>query len=291
MGQGLYTLLTQIVRTELDVEHVVFHAIDTLIGSAGSTSASRQTMMTGGAVHMACGLVRAELQARAAARGLLVDDYASLLDEPVTQTAVFHHRVTDPFDAQGQGDIHVAFAFAAQRAVVEVDEDLGLVRVVQIATAVDVGRVMNPQMLEGQIEGGTAQGLGFALMEGIEVRDGIVANASFTDYLIPTILDVPAMVSVFVEVPEPGFAYGAKGVGESATVVAAAAVTAALRDATGRELNRIPVRPDDLVGLSAPVTSAAAAPVPVVPGQMSVPEYEGLASAQHTLAAEARQQR
>ncbi len=288
MGQGLYTLLTQIVRTELDVEHVVLHPADTAVGSAGSTSASRQTMMTGGAVQMACGLVRDELAARAEARGVTDDDVSALLDEPVSRTAVFHHRVTDPFDADGQGDIHVAFAFAAQRVVAEVDEELGLVRLVQVATAVDVGRAMNPASVEGQIDGGAAQGLGLALMEAVQLRDGVIANPSFTDYLIPTILDVPPMVSALVEEPEPGFAYGAKGIGESATVVASAAVAAALRDATGRELNRIPVTPDDLVGLSGPVTSGGRALVPPVRGQMPVPEYAGQASAQHTLAAESR---
>ncbi len=287
MGQGLNTLLTQIVRTELGVAHVVLHPADSAVGSAGSTSASRQTMMTGSAVHEVCRLVRDELAARAAARGVGVDDIDALLDEPVSEVAVFHHRVTDPFDDDGHGDIHVAFAFAAQRVVAEVDEELGLVRVVQVATAVDVGHTMNPASLEGQIEGGTAQGLGLALMEGIQTRDGVIANPSFTDYLIPTILDVPPMVSVAVEEPEPGFAYGAKGIGESATVVASAAVVAALRDATGRELNRVPVTPDDLVGLSGPATSHGRAPVPAVPGQLPVPEYAGQASAQHSLAAEA----
>ena len=113
---------------------------------------------------------------------------------------------------------------------------------------------MNPQSVFGQIEGGTAQGLGLALMEEIQVKDGKVKNASFTDYLIPTILDMPPVVSELIEEPEPGVPFGAKGVGEPSTIVAPAAIAAALRDATGRGLNKIPVKPDDLVGLSGPVS-------------------------------------
>ena len=93
----------------------------------------------------------------------------------------------------GQGNVHLQFAFAAHRAVVEVDAELGLVRVVEVATAQDVGKAMNPQALEGQIEGGIAQGLGLALLEEIQIKEGKIQNASFTDYLIPTILDMPAV--------------------------------------------------------------------------------------------------
>jgi CO/xanthine dehydrogenase Mo-binding subunit len=103
--------------------------------------------------------------------------------------------------------------------------------------------------VRGQIEGGSAQGLGLALMEEIELKDGKIRNASFTDYLLPTILDMPPVVSDLVEEPEPGLPYGAKGVGEPSTVVVPAAIVAALRAATGRELPRAPVKPDDLVGL------------------------------------------
>ena len=135
------------------------------------------------------------------------------------------------------------------RAVVEVDVDLGLTRCLWIGTAQDVGRAINPQAVEGQIEGGTAQGLGLALMEEIQTRDGVITNASFTDYLIPTALDMPPVVSELVEDPEPDAPYGAKGVGEPPTVVSTAAVVAGVRAATGRELARAPVRPDDIVGL------------------------------------------
>jgi CO/xanthine dehydrogenase Mo-binding subunit len=135
------------------------------------------------------------------------------------------------------------------KVVAEVDVDLGLTRVVWIGTAQDVGRAINPQAVEGQIEGGTAQGLGLALMEEILTRDGEILNPNFTDYLIPTALDMPPVESVLVEEAEPDAPYGAKGVGEPPTVVSTAAIVAALRDATGRPLTRAPVRPDDIVGL------------------------------------------
>jgi CO/xanthine dehydrogenase Mo-binding subunit len=205
------------------------------------------------------------------------------LDEPLDATRVYHHRSTTPLDGAGRGDPHVAFAFAAQRAVVDVDTELGLVRVVQIATAQDVGRALNPQSVFGQIEGGTAQGLGLALMEEVRLEEGIIKNASFTDYLIPTILDMPPVHAALVEEPEPGVPFGAKGVGEPSTVVSTAAIVAALRHATGRELNRAPVRPDDLIGLAPPVTTSGPPPSPEVPGPAPIPKYYGLEAGQQEL--------
>jgi xanthine dehydrogenase D subunit len=303
MGQGLYTLLAQIVRTELDVERVVMHQSDTLVGNAGSTSASRQSMMAGGAVQMACAAARSEVLKRAEASrspgaggtelslsggwvrsdGRSVAKLADLLGTPVSCEVVYHHRPTGRFDENGQGDIHVCFAFAAERAVVEVDEELGLVRVVQVAAALDAGKVLNPLGLAGQVEGGTAQGLGLALMEEVQLNEGVIANASFTDYLIPTILDMPPVVFSVIEDPEPGTPYGLKGIGESPTVVATAAVVAAIRDATGKELNRAPVLPDDLVGLRLPAQGGPPAPVPDVPGQEAVPYYFAMSAGQQKL--------
>ncbi len=295
VGQGLHTVLAQIARTELGVEDVVVVQPDTRVGSAGSTSASRQTVMAGGAVAAACATIRERLLERGAARaaetgtrwegGLRlaegrvlageapVGEIAEFLDPPLEAREVFRHRQTTPLDEHGQGDPHVMFAFGAQRAVVEVDEDLGLARVVQLAAVQDVGRAMNPRGVEGQIEGGSAQGLGLALFEEVRLREGRIENASFTDYLVPTILDMPPVVSDVVEEPEPGAPFGAKGVGEGATIVATAAIVAALRNATGRELNRVPVTPDDLVGLVPPRTTGGPPPVPDVPGPRPVYEY------------------
>ena len=239
VGQGLVTVQEQIARTELGVERVVVLPADTNVGTAGSSSASRQTMMTGGAVKAACEAVREELESAAGGK----------LDEPIEATREYHHRETFPLDEDGQGDAHVTFAFAAHRAVVDVDTELGLVRVVEIATAQDVGKAINPQAVEGQIEGGIAQGLGLALMEEIQVVDGEVRNASFTDYLIPTVLDMPPVKLDVLELGDPEAPYGLRGVGEPPTISSTPAIVSALRNATGAALTRVPVRPDDIVGL------------------------------------------
>jgi CO/xanthine dehydrogenase Mo-binding subunit len=249
VGQGLITVQVQIARTELGVERVDVLPADTSVGSAGSTSASRQTYVTGGAVKAACEAVREQL----AELGADLDDHAALAEllreRPVEATIEWHHRPTEPLDENGQGDAHLQFAFSAHRAVVDVDTELGLVRVVELATAQEVGRAMNPQALEGQIEGGSAQGLGLALMEEIVVRDGEVMNASFTDYLIPTTLDMPRVLIDVLEHADPSAPYGLKGVGEPPNISTPPAVVAAVRAATGVELARIPVRPEHIVAL------------------------------------------
>ena len=170
--------------------------------------------------------------------------------EPVEETVTHRHVETFPLDEDGQGDADVTYAFSAHRAVVDVDVELGLVRVVELATAQDVGKALNPQAVEGQIEGGTAQGLGLALLEEIQIRDGRVLNASFTDYLLPTILDMPPVKMEILELGDPGAPYGLRGVGEPPNISTPPAVVAALRAATGKELSRMPVRPERLVGLA-----------------------------------------
>jgi CO/xanthine dehydrogenase Mo-binding subunit len=240
VGQGVAGVILQVARTELGTDDVELAPGTTAtVDSAGSASASRMTWMACGAVRDAC---RAALEERERRGGGEVD-----------VERIYRHPRTSPLDpetGQTTGErSHVAYACAAMRVVAEVDVELGLTRVVWIGTAQDIGRAINPQAVEGQIEGGTAQGLGLALMEEIQTRDGLITNASFTDYLIPTTLDMPPVVSELVEEPEPDAPYGAKGVGEPPTVVSTAAVVAALRAATGRELTRVPVRPDDIVGL------------------------------------------
>jgi CO/xanthine dehydrogenase Mo-binding subunit len=170
------------------------------------------------------------------------------------ETREFHHQPTEELDENGQGDCHTAFAFVAHRAVVDVDVELGLVKVVQVATAQDVGRALNPLSVAGQVEGGISQGLGLAVMEEIVQIDGRIRNASFTDYLLPTMLDMPPVVMSLIEEPEPLAPLGAKGVGEPPCISSTPAIVAAIRDAlrqAGREhrIARVPVRPRDIVGV------------------------------------------
>jgi CO/xanthine dehydrogenase Mo-binding subunit len=271
VGQGLVTIQAQIARTELGVDDVVVRTADTNVGSAGSSSASRQTYVTGAAVKEASAAVRARVLELAGAElgphrvgagarledGAVVDaggrrvvELATLLgDAELEEVREFHHRATQPLDPEtGQGDAHLQLAFAAHRAVVDVDVELGLVRVVELATAQDVGKAINPQAVEGQLEGGAAQGLGLAVMEEIQVKDGVVRNPSFTDYLIPTILDMPPVRMEVLELGDPLAPYGLKGVGEPPTISSGPAITAAIREASGRPITRIPVRPQDITG-------------------------------------------
>jgi len=261
VGQGLVTVCQQIARTVLGIEQVVFVADDTSeIGSAGSTSASRQTQMTGGAVHQAA----VELRSR------LLDEYGgddldgegvwsgdelvvSLADVcaagPVEQHVRFRHPETFPTDENGQGAPHAGFAVSAHRAVVDVDPDLGLVRVVRVDTAQDVGRILNPIAARGQVEGGILQGVGLAVLEGLVLDQGRILNNSFTDYLLATTLDAPDVEMRFLEEPDHWGPFGAKGIGEPPTISSTPAVVAAIRDAIGHHLYRVPVLPQDIVGL------------------------------------------
>jgi xanthine dehydrogenase D subunit len=272
VGQGFVTIASQIARTVLGCDAVVEPANTVGIDSAGSSSASRQTWMSGGAVLQAArqvaDQVRTALEER---RGLAPEsltltgdgrivadaaDGAGAVDMTVAEaagdhvfesTAVHRHRRTYPLGARGQGDADVSFVFAAHRAVVDVDTDLGLVRVVQVTTGQDVGRMLHPTQVIGQIEGGIAQGVGLAVMEEIVVEDGLVRNPSFTDYLIPTVADTPEVLATCIEEPEPEAPFGAKGAGEPPTISSTAAIVAAIRAATGVDVTRVPVRPWDLV--------------------------------------------
>jgi xanthine dehydrogenase D subunit len=272
VGQGFVTIAPQIARTILGVDDVELDRIDTQVGSAGSTSASRQTWMSGGAVDAACRLVRERMfehvaahhdldPIRLAVEGNDIVDTVSGWRLSVAEatagvefdeTVEYRHPPTEELDENGQGNCHTAFAFVAHRAVVDVDPELGLVKVVQIATAQDVGRALNPLSVLGQIEGGIAQGLGLAVMEEIIQIDGVIRNGNFTDYLLPTFLDMPEVVVTLIEEPDPHAPLGAKGVGEPPCISSTPAIVNAIRDALrqvdgiGRSLDRVPVRPSDI---------------------------------------------
>ncbi|MFE0422613.1 xanthine dehydrogenase family protein molybdopterin-binding subunit, partial [Streptomyces sp. NPDC058953] len=245
VGQGGITVHAQIARTELGVAQVTISPADTRVGSAGSTSASRQTYVTGGAVKHACETVRERVLDLGRRRlgsyhpawahaellleggkvvtdaGEVLADLADVLEDEIVEVEQeWRHRPTQAFDlVTGQGDGHVQYSFAAHRAVVEVDTELGLVKVVELACAQDVGKALNPLSVVGQIQGGSTQGLGVAVMEEILV-DPVTAkvrNPSFTDYLIPTILDTPTMPVDVLELSDTHSPYWPRGVGDSPT--------------------------------------------------------------------------
>lgn len=245
VGQGLVTICQQIARTVLGIEHVAWVAGDTSqIGSAGSTSASRQTQMTGGAVYEASVQLKERITEQFG-EGATLEEITA--DGPIEQWVRYRHPPTEEPDEFGQGNPHAGFVVAAHRAVVDVDPELGLVRVVRVDTVQDVGKALNPQAIVGQLEGGIVQGVGFAIMEELILEDGVILNPTFTDYLIPTLLDTPDVQYRLIEEPAHWGPFGAKGIGESPTISSTPAVVAAIRAATGKPLTRVPVRPQDIV--------------------------------------------
>jgi CO/xanthine dehydrogenase Mo-binding subunit/aerobic-type carbon monoxide dehydrogenase small subunit (CoxS/CutS family) len=264
IGQGSNTIITQICADALGAPVERFDLIsgDTSITpDCGKTSASRQTVVTGKAAHMAgvelrgaiaslagCGncasisfrdgsitVTEAEKQNVIQLGRLARDEYGYVL----TREATFDPP-TRPLDEDGQGIPYAVYGFGAHMAEVAVDMGLGTVRVLKITAAHDVGRAINPTLIEGQIEGGAAQGLGHALME--EFFPGKGENLH--DYLIPSAGDMPPVESILIEDPSPVGPLGAKGIGEQAVIPTAPAILNAIHDATGVRIRRIPATPD-----------------------------------------------
>ena len=264
IGQGSNTIITQICADALGAPVERFDLIsgDTSITpDCGKTSASRQTLVTGKAAQMAgvelrgaiaslvgygnCASIsfrdgtitvtEAEKQSVIQLGRLARDEYGYVL----TREATFDPP-TSPLDENGQGIPYAVYGFGAHMAEVAVDMGLGTVRVLKITAAHDVGRAINPTLIEGQIEGGAAQGLGHALME--EFFPGKGENLH--DYLIPSAGDMPPVESILIEDPSPVGPFGAKGIGEQAVIPTAPAILNAIHDATGVRIRRIPATPD-----------------------------------------------
>ncbi len=264
MGQGPNTVMAQICADALGVPVESFQVVmgDTaLTADAGKSSASRQTFVSGKAAELAGLDLRAQILRRSNASdearieigggGIVVRDQGrgtriDLSDLPMngqgdvlTGEGRFDPPTT-PLDANGQGAPYATYAFAAQMAEVEVDCELGTVKVRRMVAAHDVGKAINPTLVEGQIHGGIAQGLGMALME--EYLPGKTENLH--DYLIPTVGDVPPIETILIEDPEPLGPHGAKGIGEPALVPTAPAILGAIHHATGVRLRQLPATPD-----------------------------------------------
>jgi aldehyde oxidoreductase len=264
IGQGSNTVLVQIAADALGVP---VGRVDLVAGDtdrtrdAGKTSASRQTFVSGNAARAAGAALRGEILRRCnagpdaaitldAGRVAIRDganaavlDLATLAADAegiVLMGAGKFDPPTTALDADGQGVPYASYAFAAQAALVEVDRALGTVRVLRIVAAHDVGRAVNPTLVEGQIHGGIAQGLGMALME--EYVPGRTDNLH--DYLIPTIGDIPPIETLLIERPDPLGPYGAKGVGEPALIATAPAILNAIAHATGVRITHVPATPD-----------------------------------------------
>jgi len=263
IGQGSNTIVTQICADAMGVPIERFDLVsgDTAITpDCGKTSASRQTFVTGKAAAMAGEKLRDAIRATANIR----ETESFTLEDGAIVVGKNHRRVTSlpnlpldahgyvitaestfdpptqPLDENGQGVPYAVFGFGAHMAEISVDTELGTVKVLKITAAHDVGRAINPTLIEGQIEGGAAQGLGQALME--EFFPGKGENLH--DYLVPSSGDMPPVESILIEDPSPIGPFGAKGIGEQAVIPTAPAILNAIYDATGVRIRRVPATPD-----------------------------------------------
>jgi CO/xanthine dehydrogenase Mo-binding subunit len=277
VGGGQASSLCQIAAEVLGVplERVSVHIADSaLTPLAGTTTASRQLYMSGNAVLKASRELRAQLL-DAAARILDVDAAALEMAENAVQTAggraltlvdllrgcarmgvprshlgVYHAPAGEPVDLEtGSGKVFPDYTFGAHAAEVEVDTQTGAVKVLKFTAAHDVGRAINPQSVEGQIQGGAVQGLGYALLEEIVLEDGINLTTSFASYLIPGATDVPDVEPLVVESGEGLGPFGARGIGEPPIGPPAAAVANAIEDATGARVTQLPITPERIARL------------------------------------------
>jgi CO/xanthine dehydrogenase Mo-binding subunit len=263
IGQGSNTVIAQIAADALGLPlgRLRLVGADTSITpDAGKTSASRQTFITGKAAEKAGRALREKILRFANVSGNAVlsldgptltvreGDAARVIDLGAMQAdadgLVFravetYDAPTTALDAKGQGKPYAVYGYGAQIAELEVDMKLGTVKLIKITAAHDVGRAVNPLLVEGQIEGGIAQGIGLALME--EYVPGRTENLH--DYLIPTIGDVPPIESILVEVPDPEGPFGAKGLGEHVLIPTAPAILNAIRHASGAKIAKVPATP------------------------------------------------
>ena len=266
IGQGANTVIAQIFATALGVPVSALALVggDTdVTPDAGKTSASRQTIVTGNAARLTGEALRAEILQRAnagdaaeielAANLLRVRDGTRVHEidlsalEPDAEGYVLraeetYDPPTKPLDANGQGVPYAQFGYAAHLCVLEVDTALGTVKPLKFVAAHDLGKAINPLLVEGQVEGGIAQGLGMALME--EYLPGRTENLH--DYLIPTVGDMPPVETLIIEEPDAHGPYGAKGLGEHVLIPTAPAILNAIRDATGVAMHHLPVTPSRL---------------------------------------------
>lgn len=251
MGQGTKTIFPQLAAEQLGIpdELVIMAPQDTsIVPDSGPTVASRTAMVVGGLV----------MQAAAKLRSTVVKSTGRTFAESYLDYAREHGGVRidqqfEPYpgvqfdDETYRGDAYPAFGWAACVAEVQVDLDTGEVAVRDVVAADDIGHAIHPVLAEGQVEGGTLQGIGYATIEEIKLADGRYLNDRLATYLIPTSLDAPRITSILVEEPFSGAPHGAKGVGELPMDVPAAAVVAAIHDATGAWVHDLPASPERIL--------------------------------------------
>jgi len=263
VGQGAKSIMWQIAGQTLglSLEHITIENSSTaLFKDSGTAAASRQTYNTGNAVLDACRKLKENMELAFKRQGkdlFDIEEGVIKADENIYRLSEVHDvmkkndvdtKVEGYFKANtssldlnsGQGNPYWPYTFAAQKVVVEVDDETGKVEVIEVVACNDSGKIVNPVLAEGQIQGGTAMGIGYALMEEIQIDRGEIKNANFSDYIIPTSLDVPSIRTIFVEEEEESGPYGAKGLGETAMIPTAPAIINAIYDAVGVRIHELP---------------------------------------------------
>lgn len=234
VGQGTHTVMIQMAAEAVGVpfEKVKLISSDSAtMGNSGSVSASRMTFMSGNAIRGAAEVALNKWKAE---------------ERPAIGEFQYLAPRTTPFDHEtGYSTPNFAYAFVAQGIEVEVDTETGHLRVVRVISADDVGKPINPALVEGQVEGAVVQAQGYAVLEDYKTKDGRVLTDQLSTYLIPTIWDIPEKVeTVFLEIPDPNGPWGARGVGELPFLTVAPAIGAAIHDATGVWINEFPFTPE-----------------------------------------------
>jgi len=249
IGQGSNTVITQMAADALGVSVHAIELIDCdtdLTPDCGKTSASRQTYVTGQAALLAGKALRGKILRHGNVAEISAIDFSNFDENEfgyVLMAEETYDPPTSPLDENGQGLPYAIFGYGAQLVELTVDIKLGTIKLDHITTAHDVGKAINPLLVEGQIEGGVAQGIGLALME--DYRPGLTENLH--DYLIPTIGDVPTFDNIIIEVADAEGPYGAKGLGEHVLIPTAPAIINAIRYATGAVINDLPATPDKVL--------------------------------------------
>ncbi|WP_026476211.1 xanthine dehydrogenase family protein molybdopterin-binding subunit [Alkaliphilus transvaalensis] len=279
VGQGAKTILSQIAAEVLGIplQQILFVCEDTATTpDAGTAAASRQTYNTGNAIKIASENLREEIY-RLAVEHLKINSKVGLkmADGKVylnsfPSLAVTFKEIADTFSKQnkrktlrvegsftalttkmdeetGQGAPYWPYTFSVYGVEVEVDTETGLVEITKAVCAQDVGRAINPKLVEGQIDGGFAMGVGYTIFEDLGLQKGEMKNRRFSNYLIPTALDIPELEKIIIESPEETAPYGAKGIGEPVMIGVAPAILNAIYDAVGVRMTEIPVTPEKLL--------------------------------------------
>lgn len=259
VGSGGYSIMKQIAKETLKIEKdclVLKNTNTSYMKDSGTAAASRQTYNTGNAVLNGCKNLIDNISkvfklsnVKELNRDTLVNIYNELLKNNVETIAEGYFKATtSQVDLEtGQGEPYWPYSFGLQKAVVDVDDETGKVDVIELVAINDAGKIVNPVLAEGQAIGGCSMGIGYALMEEIELNEGKIKNTNFSDYIIPTSKDMPKVKSIFVEEEEQTGPYGAKGLGELVMLATAPAIINAIYDAINVRIFDLPATPDKVL--------------------------------------------